>query len=234
MGNSELIGRLWTTLENTRIPWIFSEFRKIILKLTIFPVSRSSSSSRWWTAGGGAASWWWSSLWLLKLLGFPELLGFRWLLGLLEFTRISGIIGMVGIMFNYVGCSVGTRLKFSNSAIMNYWCSILGQNSDNVENWTITIGQTMTTMTELGLSTGLELFNPRINQLCRWFEPTLKGRLYNPDLTILLWIESRSLRPSASLWSPESGDQGTSEYMQKRHREEGYLYEYNVKMLHVG
>ena len=46
-------------------------------------------------------------------------------MGLLEFTAISGIIGIVGIMFNYVGCSVGTRLKFSNSAIMNYWCSIL-------------------------------------------------------------------------------------------------------------
>ena len=94
------------------------------------------------------------------------MLGFRRLLGLLEFIGISGIIGIVGIMFNYVGRSVGTRLKFSNSAIMNYWCSILGQNSDDVENWTITNGQTMTTMVELDLSTGLELFNPPTNQLC--------------------------------------------------------------------
>ena len=57
--------------------------------------------------------------------------------------------GIIGIMFNSVGCSVGARLKFSNSAIMNYWCSILGPNSDDVENWTIKIGQTMTTMVEL-------------------------------------------------------------------------------------
>ena len=78
-------------------------------------------------------------------------------MGLLEFTGISGIIGIIGIVFNSVGCSVGTRLKFSNSAIMNYWCSILGPNSDDVENWTIKIGQTMTTMVELDLSTGLEL-----------------------------------------------------------------------------
>ena len=56
--------------------------------------------------------------------------------------------GIIGIMFNSVGRSVGTRLKFSNSAIMNYWCSILGQNLDDVENWTITISQTMTTMVQ--------------------------------------------------------------------------------------
>ena len=67
-------------------------------------------------------------------------------MGLLQFTGVSGIIGF---MFNSVGRSVGTRLKFSNSAIMNYWCSILGPNSDDVENWTIKIGQTMTTMVEL-------------------------------------------------------------------------------------